>query len=114
MYDAVAAVRADRAALLEIGHRLTPDQWAAPSGCPGWNVQDIVAHLAIEFWSVVDPARLPDVTGQPFERAMETRVEPRRGQAPAAVLDDYEQASETGLQALAGLAGLDAPLPLFD
>jgi uncharacterized protein (TIGR03083 family) len=114
MYDAIAAVRADRAALLEIGRTLTPAQWAAPSGCPGWSVQDIVAHLAIEFWSVVDPARLPDVTGQPFERAMELQVESRRGQSPAAVLEDYEQVSETGLQALAGLAGVDAPLPLFD
>lgn len=114
MYDAIAAVRADRAVLLEIGRGLTPAQWAAPSGCPGWSVQDLVAHLATEFWAVVDPSQLPDVTGQPLERAMEIQVESRRGQTPEAVLADYEQISATGLEALAGLAGLDTPLPLLD
>jgi uncharacterized protein (TIGR03083 family) len=114
MYDAVAAVRADRAVLLEIGRSLTPAQWAAPSGCPGWSVQDVVAHLATEFWTVVDGARLPDVTGQPLEQAMEIEVESRRGLTPRVVLDDYEQVSMAGLGVLAGLAGLDAPVPLLD
>jgi uncharacterized protein (TIGR03083 family) len=114
MYDAVAAIRADRAVLLEIGHRLTPAQWAAPSGCPGWSVQDVVAHLATEFWAVVDPSQLPDVTGQPFERAMAIEVESRRGLTPEAVLDDYEQVSVTGLVVLEGMAGIDAPVPLLD
>ena len=114
MYDAVAAVRADRAVLLEIGRGLSPAQWAAPSGCPGWSAQDLVAHLATEFWAVVDPSQLPDVTGQPFERAMEIEVEARRGQTPEAVLSDYEQVSAAGLEVLAGLAGVDAPVPLLD
>jgi uncharacterized protein (TIGR03083 family) len=114
MYDAVAAVRADREVLLDIGRSLTAAQWEAPSGCPGWSVQDLVAHLATEFWAVVDASQLPDVTGQPFERAMEIEVESRRGQTPEAVLNDYEQVSATGLEALAGMAGIDAPLPLLD
>ena len=24
---------------------LTDDQWALPTGCPGWTVQDQVAHM---------------------------------------------------------------------
>jgi uncharacterized protein (TIGR03083 family) len=114
MYDAVAAIRADRAVLLEIGRDLSPAQWKAPSGCPGWSVQDLVAHLATEFWAVVDPSQLPDVTGQPFERAMEIEVESRRGLTPEAVLGDYEQVSAAGLVGLAGMAGIDAPVPLLD
>jgi uncharacterized protein (TIGR03083 family) len=114
MYDAVAAIRADRAVLLEIGRGFTPAQWEAPSGCPGWSVQDLVAHLATEFWAVVDPSQLPDVTGQPFERAMEIEVQSRHGLTPEAVLADYEQVSATGLAALAGLAGIEAPVPLLD
>jgi uncharacterized protein (TIGR03083 family) len=114
MYDAVAAVMADRAALLEIGRGLTPGQWQAPSGCRGWSVQDVVAHLATEFWTVVDPSQLPDATGQSLERAMETLVESRRGLSPEALLDDYEQVSRTGLERLAGLAGLDMLVPLAD
>jgi uncharacterized protein (TIGR03083 family) len=114
MYDAIAAVRADREALLEICRGLTPAQWAAPSGCPGWSVQDLVAHLATEFWAVVDPSQLPDVTGQSLERAGEIEVESRRGQTPEAVLADYEQVSATGLEVLAGMADIDTPVPLLD
>ncbi len=114
MYDAIAAVRADRAALLDIGRGLTPAQWAAPSGCPGWSVQDIVAHLATEFWAVVDPSQLPDVAGQPLERAAEIEVQARRDRTPEATLDDYEQVSAAGLEQLAALAGIDMAVPLAD
>jgi uncharacterized protein (TIGR03083 family) len=114
MYDAVAAVRADRAVLLEISRGLTPAQWEAPSGCPGWSVQDIVVHLATEFWAVVDPSQLPDVAGQPLERAAEIEVESRRSLTTEAVLDDYEQVSATGLERLAAMAGMDTPVPLLD
>jgi uncharacterized protein (TIGR03083 family) len=114
MCDAIEAVQADRAALLDIGRGLSPAQWRAPSGCPGWSVQDVVAHLAIEFWAVVDLSQLPDITGQPFERAQEILVESRRGLLPEAVLDDYEQVSSTGLERLAGMAALEMPVPLGD
>jgi uncharacterized protein (TIGR03083 family) len=114
MYDAIAAVQADRAVLLEIGRGLTPAQWRAPSGCPGWSVQDVVAHLATEFWAVVDLSRLPDTSGQSLEQGVETWLESRRGLSPEATLDDYEQVSSIGLQALAGMAALDMSVPLAD
>lgn len=114
MYDAIAAVEADRAVLLEIGRGLTPAQWRAPSGCPGWSVQDVVAHLATGFWAVVDPSRLPDTSGQSLEQGAETWLESRRGPSPEATLDDYEQVSSIGLQALTGIATLDMPVPLAD
>lgn len=112
MSDAIEAVRADRAALLEIGHGLTRAEWQAASGCPGWSVQDVVAHMANTFWAVVDLSRLPDITGQSFERGQETWVESRRGLSPEAVLADYEQVSTDALDRLAGLAGLDLQVPL--
>jgi uncharacterized protein (TIGR03083 family) len=37
-----AAERADLLGLLE---RLTPEQWDAASLCPGWRVRDVVAHV---------------------------------------------------------------------
>ena len=114
MSDAIEAVRADRAALLEIGRGLTPAQWQAPSGCPGWSVQDVVAHLAAGFWAIVDVSQLPDITGQPFEHGQEVWVQSRRGLRPEAVLADYEQVSSTGLDRLAGFAGLDMQVPLGD
>jgi uncharacterized protein (TIGR03083 family) len=41
-------VRSERLALLESLETFTADQWALPSLCTGWTVQDVAAHLA---WS---------------------------------------------------------------
>lgn len=35
----------EREALLELLADLSPEEWARPTICPGWNVQDIAAHL---------------------------------------------------------------------
>jgi uncharacterized protein (TIGR03083 family) len=114
MSDLIAAIQADRTALLEIGRGLTPPQWQAASGCAGWSVQDVVSHLAAEFWAVVDPSKLPDVTGQSLEQAGETQVRSRRHLSAAAALADYEEVSAIGLERLAGLATLDMAVPLAD
>src|ERR1035438_9561287 len=83
---AIEALRADREALLGIGARLSDDEWKAGSGCPGWSVQDVVAHMGTLFWAVVDPAALPDTSGLATERAQDVCVEARRswtaGDAP--------------------------------
>jgi len=39
-------VRSERLALIEFLETLTPDEWAVPSLCSGWTVQDVAAHLA--------------------------------------------------------------------
>ncbi len=111
---AIEAVRADRAALLEICGALTAADWRAESGCPGWSVQDLIAHLGTLFWSVVDPAQLPDTTGLATERAQDACVESRRGWDAATVLDVYEEVSTEALDRLAGLAELDMEVPLGD
>ena len=38
-------IRAERAALAEDLATLTPQQWASPSWCAGWSVQQAVAHM---------------------------------------------------------------------
>ncbi len=40
-----AVVHDERQALIEHLEFLTPEQWARPSLCPGWDVHDVVAHL---------------------------------------------------------------------
>lgn len=35
----------ERAALLDMLRGLTPEQWAAPTVCPGWSAKDIAQHL---------------------------------------------------------------------
>jgi uncharacterized protein (TIGR03083 family) len=114
MNQALDAVRADRAALLEIGGNLTAADWQAPSGCEGWTVQDVVAHLGALFWVVVDPATLPSTDGMPTEQAQEVLVRSRRELTAEAVLADYAEVSATALERLAELAALDFSIPLGD
>jgi uncharacterized protein (TIGR03083 family) len=114
MLDAIDAIRADRAVLLDICRGLSGDQWQAPSGCAGWTVQDLVTHLGNLFWAVVDAGQLPDTAGQPMERAMDAGVAARRGLPAADVLADYEKVSEVGMAKLAELAALDVEVPLGD
>jgi uncharacterized protein (TIGR03083 family) len=114
MNETIEAIGADRDALVEIGRYLSPSEWQAESGCEGWTVKDLVAHLATLFWAVADPSKLPDTTGLPTESAQEVLVRSRRGLSPQAVLAEYEEVSEIGLQRLAELAEVDLELPLGD
>ncbi len=45
MADMMPMVHAERRSLAEFLDTLTPEQWAAPTWCDKWNVQDLVAHL---------------------------------------------------------------------
>ena len=83
MTDAIRALRADRTALLEICSGLREDDWQADSGCAGWTIKDIVAHLGALYWSVVDPSVLPDTAGLPTETAGELQVQGRRSLSAA-------------------------------
>ncbi len=114
MTDAIRALRADRTALLEICSRLREDDWQADSGCAGWTIKDIVAHLGALYRSVVDPSVLPDTAGLPTETAGELQVQGRRSLSAADVLDDYAAVSDKALIALQGLVGADFEIALGD
>jgi uncharacterized protein (TIGR03083 family) len=51
---ALAAVEYDR--LLELVDRLSPDDWARQTDCPGWDVRDTVSHLLGFMKANADPA----------------------------------------------------------
>jgi uncharacterized protein (TIGR03083 family) len=114
MADAVDAVRADRDAVLEIAAGLTVQQWETESGCEGWSLQDLLTHMGLTFWAMVDPERLADTHGLPFERAQDVLVQARRYLEPAEVVADYAEVSERALRMLPEIAALDAELPLGD
>jgi hypothetical protein len=59
MRGAIEALEADRGALLEICAGLGDADWKADSGCEGWTVQDVVAHMGALFWMVVEPTVPP-------------------------------------------------------
>jgi uncharacterized protein (TIGR03083 family) len=114
MSAALETVRADRAGLLDIGGRLTEQEWQAPSGCQGWRVQDVVTHLANLFWLLVDPTKLPPFEGVPTEQAQEAAVQARRDFSGAAALADYDEAAGPALEQLAQIETVDMLMPLGD
>jgi uncharacterized protein (TIGR03083 family) len=80
----------------ELGRRLTPEQWEAPTECPGWSAGDVVRHLAwVESFLAgrpqhqveMDWSRFPHITGD-FGRLTEIGVEARRGQTQVECCDE--------------------------
>ncbi len=114
MNQAVEALAADREEVLRIGSRLDTAGWDSPSGCQGWTVKDLVAHMGSLFWTVVDLSVLPDTTGMSTEEAAEVWVASRRGMTGAQVLDDYATVSEQALSVLEVMAGVDDEMALGD
>ena len=90
---------------------LDADQWAVPSRCEGWTVQDVATHLVStnQFWAL---SIASGVTGSPTRflanfdpvKSPAQMVAASRGVAPSEVLDQYTE----GVEALAGvIEGLD-------
>jgi uncharacterized protein (TIGR03083 family) len=111
---AIDALRADRDELLAICERLSDADWKTESGCAGWSVQDVVAHMATLYWVVVDPSTLPDTTGVPTERAQDVNVESRRSWSADRVVEDYATVSAQAIDAMAAFEGQDFEVPLGD
>jgi uncharacterized protein (TIGR03083 family) len=111
---AIAALRADRDALLEICEQLDDADWKAESGCAGWSVQDVVAHMGALYWIVVDPTQRPDTAGIGTEAGEELVVQSRRSWPADRVVHDYADVSAKALDALSGVLEQDFELPLGD
>ncbi len=87
---------------------LDPEQWAAPSRCEGWSVQDVVAHLigTNQFWALSISSGL---AGSPtrYLASFDPVVTPRqmvdglRGQTPDEVLAGFVQSNDVLAGALA-------------
>ena len=103
----VDGLRAERAATVEILRSLSPDEWNAPSGCEGWAVRDVVAHMGSILHGVVDPSEMPDVSSG-TEAAMEVPVAARRAWTVDQVLEEYETFGEQA--ATVFTMAQDAPL----
>jgi uncharacterized protein (TIGR03083 family) len=112
--DPIDALRADRDAVLGICAGLDDATWKAESGCAGWSVQDVIAHMGALYWLVVDPSVLPVTDGLGTEAAQDAIVEHRRSWSADRVVDDYADVSAKALDALDGLVAQDFELPLGD
>lgn len=115
--DRVGALRREREDVLAFCRLLGDDEWKAPSNCPGWSVQDVLAHMAAAAHGVFTPWLLKVIRTKDIERSNDADVEVRRDRTPAEILAEYETWSgrlpvlmKTGQ--LPGLAAV--PFPLGD
>jgi len=97
---------------------LSEQQWKSPTQCPGWSVQDTVAHLiATERLLAGDPStthRATDLshTRNPIGEWNEHEVDARRRLAGAEVLSEWRDVSRRRLDTLRSLqpGDFDAPM----
>lgn len=107
---AIDALRAEREEVLKLARTLSPEEWAAPSDCDGWRVQDVIAHMTMGMRQVVDPASVPapESDTSDVEQDMELGVTARKAWSPAEVLADYEAISAQAIEVFGSLQ--DEPL----
>ncbi len=88
---------------------LTDEEWAAPSGCSGWTVKDLVAHMSSNFKEIVEPSPPPaEPIDLPAERMMDLLVEPRKPWSNQEICDEYLAYCDGAVAALGALQ--DEPL----
>ena len=76
--QAIDALRAIHEQMRALAGQLTDEQWASPSGCEGWRVQDVFAHVTSNMKETVDPSPPPEEPVEMMaEGAMDALVQPR-------------------------------------
>jgi uncharacterized protein (TIGR03083 family) len=103
--DGLSAAEALTQRYLESVSSLTPEEWARPSRCAGWSVQDLVAHTGSNFKVLVEPPPAPPA-GSPTltaEQGQDLLVEERRGWSSDQVQQELEQYAAPALAVLTAL-----------
>ena len=83
---------------------VTEQEASLPSGCVGWSVKDLVAHMSSNFKEICEPSPPPpEPVTLPAEALMEMLVEPRKDWSWSQVRDEYLQYCDGAVGALAAL-----------
>ena len=101
---AIQALRAEHSHALELFDSLTDAEWAQPSGCAGWSVQDVAQHMASTFHSIADASSIETGTTPDVEQNAEVPVQARRDWSVDQVKAEYREWSEKGIATLASMA----------
>ena len=100
----LAASRVLAAEYGEVARSLRPEEWSADSTCPGWSVQDLVAHTGSNFHVLVEPPPAAEpVPGLTAERAQDLLVDERRSWTAEEVLAEFERYRQPALDVLAAM-----------
>lgn len=100
--EAIEGLRANHEDLGAVLAQVDDDQWASPSACEGWRVQDVLAHVTSNFKELADPSPPPAEPPPelPAEEMVELLVTPRRGWTAAEVMAEYTQHLDGALAVL--------------
>ncbi len=117
--EGLAAVRLGIDDALAVFETLTEEEWARPSGCAGWRVQDVAAHTSSNFKATADPSPPPTepAPALPAERLMDLLVEPRRPWGPGQVLEELHTYAPRLVETLSALQEeplASAPMTMAD
>jgi uncharacterized protein (TIGR03083 family) len=83
---------------------LTEEEWSRPSGCKGWSVRDLVAHMSSNYKETVDPSPAPaEPINLPAERMMDMLVDMRDGWTNQQILDEYLAFADQAVAVLASM-----------
>ncbi len=101
MSDSVlAALRVERAAVLEFVRAIPDERWAEPSKAAGWSVRDVVVHLVGEARMLMTPDALLAFTSGNIERLNDRMVARDSLQVPAEIVAAFERWSGRAVRAL--------------
>jgi uncharacterized protein (TIGR03083 family) len=89
--DRIAALRAERSEVVNLCRDLSPEEWATPSRCSGWYVQDVVAHMGAAFHGTFGPWVVKLMRSNALERGNDADAEKRRDWEPGRVFGEYEK-----------------------
>jgi len=107
--EAVVALRLAVDEVKSVVSTLTDEEWSRPSGCAGWSVRDLVAHMSSNYKETVDPSPPPAEPVQlPAERMMDLLVEPRKDWTNQQILAEYLDYCDKAVDVLASFQ--DEPL----
>jgi uncharacterized protein (TIGR03083 family) len=103
--EALAAVRVGIDDALNVFESLSDEEWCRPSGCAGWRVQDVAAHISSNFKETADPSPPPaqPLPPLPAERMMDLLVQPRLEWTPKQVIAELRTYAPRLVETLEGL-----------
>ena len=113
----IEALNIEVARAKELFESLSPEEWAAPSGCTDWRVQDVVQHMAAVFQQIAAPDTIDTGGAATTEAGNEVPVQDRKDWTPEQVAAAYDEWSERGVAALAALQDppmADTVVPIND
>jgi uncharacterized protein (TIGR03083 family) len=100
---AVAPLNTEAGRVLALIDSLTDAEWNTPSGCAGWRVQEVVAHMGAVYRSICGDPSIPSDPSGDAERSADLAVEQRKGWTPAQVAEEYREWAPKGIAALTAL-----------